>query len=176
MGGNQDEPTPHWLRLVQVLGKPVSVEMEVRENDATASVDNREPRRSTCSVVFHEGRKRRAGRWIVMTESDRKLILELIHAQLLNGVLMRSFEDGLDHCESNALGTQRAIQLLQRRKTMRMATTTPMLEGKQNFRAGPEIRQIERSDNVSSISANPFLHPQFGALCRFVWNAPASFR
>ena len=73
--------------------------MEVRENNATASVDNRKPRSSSCAVVFHEGWKRRAGRLLVVTENDRKLILELVHAQLLEGILMRSFEDGLDHCE-----------------------------------------------------------------------------
>ena len=39
------------------------------------------------------------GRLLVVTENDRKLILELVHAQLLEGILMRSFEDGLDHCE-----------------------------------------------------------------------------
>lgn len=70
--------------------------MEVRENNATASVDNRKPRSSSCAVVFHEGWKRRAGRLLVVTENDRKLILELVHAQLLEGILMRSFEDGLD--------------------------------------------------------------------------------
>ncbi len=47
------------------------------------------------AVVLHEGGKRRAGRWLVLTERDRKRILELVHAQLLEGLLIRSFEDGI---------------------------------------------------------------------------------
>ena len=67
--------TPHWLRLPQFVNEVVRVEMEVRENDAAAIVNHREPGCSSGAVVFHEGGKLRAGRWLVMTEGDRKLVL-----------------------------------------------------------------------------------------------------
>ncbi len=112
MGGNQDDPAPHRLHQLQSLHELIGVEMEVREYDAAASVHHGEPGRSPRAVVLHEGGKRRAGRWLVLTERDRKRILELVHAQLLEGVLIRSFEDGLDHREAHALGAQCTMQPL----------------------------------------------------------------
>jgi hypothetical protein len=46
---------------------------------------------------------------------------------------------------------------------MQMAATAPVLEGEEDFRAGAEIRQLERRD-AFSIRANPSLHPQLGGL------------
>ena len=150
---NQDGRSSHWLRLFKFPYKPACVKMEVRENDTAASVYNREPRRASCAVVFHESRKRCASWWFVVTESDRKLILELVHAQFFKGVLLRTFKNGLDHCETYALGAQCPMQFLQRRKSMQMATLAPVLEREQNLWASPQVRQLERSDAASSILA-----------------------
>lgn len=50
----EDAPTPHFRGLLQILHEALLVKMKVREKDATASVDKREPGRPSRVVVFHE--------------------------------------------------------------------------------------------------------------------------
>ena len=51
------------------------------------------------------------------------------------------------------------MQPLQRREAVHMAALTPVLEGEQDFRPRPEIRQSERRGEGGAIHADPPLHP-----------------
>ena len=75
-----------------------------------------------------------------MPESDGETVLHLIDAQLVECIFVRSFEDRLDHCESDASGLQRTMQFLQCGKPMQMAAPAPVLKREKALRPYAKIR------------------------------------
>ena len=125
-------------------------------------IDHGEPRRAARTVILHEGRVAFTCGRGVMTKGHFQPILLLIDAQLIAGVCLGTFEDGLNDGEIEPFVLQFVMQKAQRRKTARMTARAPVLEAINDLVAVFHIRKSKRLVHRLAIRIDPIVDAQFG--------------
>jgi hypothetical protein len=69
-------------------------------NDEVVRIDDREPRRARCPVVFHHGGIAFTLARYIMAEGDVERVSLLVDAQLVHRVGLPALEDGLNDREA----------------------------------------------------------------------------